>query len=110
MSDYYAIREELLPLWASARRTDPPTSKAAGLASRSFAAGHGRKILHALADGPGTKDQLAERCELDEQQVARRMRELVRGGLVRVVGEAVSPSGNREQVYAACAATCERMK
>jgi DNA-binding HxlR family transcriptional regulator len=90
---------ESLPLFAAARRHDPPTSKAAGRASREFAAGHGRLILEALAAGPGTKDELAARCGLTEQQVARRMHELRRRGLVVEVGEAVSPTGNREMRY-----------
>lgn len=88
-----------LPLWAAARRSDPPTSKAAGRNSRRFAGGHCRRILEALATGPGTKDEIAARCGLTEQQVARRMHELVGGGLVLEAGEAVSPSGNREAVY-----------
>jgi hypothetical protein len=88
-----------LPLWAAARRNDPPTSKAAGRNSRRFASGHCRRILDALAIGPGTKDEIAARCGLTEQQVARRMHELVGGGLVLEVGEAVSPTGNRETVY-----------
>lgn len=95
---------EALPLFAAARRTDPPTAKAAGRASRAFAVGHGRRILEALAAGPGTKDEIAARCGLDEQQVARRMHELRRAGLVMDVGEAVSPTGSRETVYAARAA------
>jgi DNA-binding transcriptional ArsR family regulator len=90
---------EALPLFAAARRVDPPTSKAAGQASRAFAAGHARRILEALAEGPGTKDEIAARCDLDEQQVARRMHELRRAGLVVEVGEAVSPTGNRETRY-----------
>ena len=88
-----------LPLWRVARRNDPPTSKAAGRNSRRFAGGHCRKILDALAIGQGTKDEIAARCGLTEQQVARRMHELVSGGLVLEVGEAVSPTGNREAVY-----------
>ncbi len=97
MTTLEAIHE--LPLFAAARRTDPPTSKAAGRASRAFAAGHGRRILEALEEGPGTKDEIAARCGLDEQQVARRMHELKRRGLVVEVGEAVSPTGNRETRY-----------
>ena len=88
-----------LPLFAAARRSDPATSKAAAEAARAFAGGHCRLILDALADGRGTKDEIAARCGLTEQQVARRMHQLVRSGLVLEVGEAVSPSGNRETVY-----------
>jgi predicted Rossmann fold nucleotide-binding protein DprA/Smf involved in DNA uptake len=88
-----------LPLFAAARRSDPPTSKAAAVAAIAFASGHCRKILDALSAGPGTKDEIAQRCGLTEQQVARRMHELRRGGLVVEVGEAVSPTGNRETRY-----------
>ena len=91
-----------MPLFAPpARRTDPQTSKAAGRASQSFATGHRERILEALAVGPGTKDEIAARCGLDEQQVARRMHELRRRGLVVEVGEAVSPTGNLETRYRA---------
>jgi hypothetical protein len=88
-----------LPLFAAARKADPPTSKAAAVAAIAFASGHCRKILDALASGPGTKDEIAQRCGLTEQQVARRMHELRRGRLVVEVGEAVSPTGNRETRY-----------
>lgn len=96
MSDYYATTFDALPLF---RRADPPTSQAAGRAARAFAGGHCRAILEALAAGPGTKDEIAERCGLTEQQVARRMATLKAAGLVAEDGEAVSPSGNRETRY-----------
>ncbi len=87
------------PLFAAARRDDPATSKAAGQAAHAFASGHCRRILDALASGPGTKDEIAERCGLTEQQVARRMSVLKAKGKVLEVGESVSPSGNLETVY-----------
>lgn len=87
------------PLFAAARRDDPATSKAAAQAAERFAGGHFRRILDALAAGPGTKDEIAARCGLTEQQVARRMSVLKSSGAVLEVGEAVSPSGNRETVY-----------
>lgn len=96
-----------LPLWAAARRSDPPTSKAAGRNSRRFAGGHCRKILDALAIGPGTKDEIAARCGLTEQQVARRMHELRRKGLVERTGrEARSASGCFEDEYRRAGGLC----
>lgn len=88
-----------LPLFAAARRSDPPTSQAAAQAARAFASGHCRRILDALAVGPGTKDQIAARCGLTEQQVIRRMSKLEADRKVVAIGEATSPSGFRETVY-----------
>lgn len=87
------------PIFAWARANDPATSKAAARRAERFTGGHFRRILDALADGPGTKDEIAARCGLTEQQVARRMSALKESGAVLDVGEAVSPSGNRETVY-----------
>lgn len=53
MSDYYATSVESLPLF---RRTDPVTSKAAGVAAREFKGDHERRILGvvgARAGAPG---------------------------------------------------------
>ena len=97
MSDYYANAESVLPLW---RKTDPDTSKAAGEAAREFLGEHERLILEALAAGPGTKDELAHRCGLTEQQVARRMAGMKRRGLVVDTGERrASASGCAERVW-----------
>lgn len=99
-NDFYTPDFDSLPLF---RRTDPATSKAAGKAATEFKGGHEQLILEALASGPGTKDQISSRCGLTEQQVARRMHGLRRRCLVVEVGEALSPTGNRETVYAASA-------
>jgi predicted ArsR family transcriptional regulator len=86
-----------LPLF---RRTDPDTSKAAGEAAREFLGDHERLILEALAAGPGTKDEIASRCGLTEQQVARRMAGMKRRGLVVDTGERrASASGCAERVW-----------
>ena len=82
-----------------ARAADKPTSKAAGANADTFAGGHEAKILAALAVGPGTKDQIASRCGLTEQQVIRRMHKLEADGKVVAVGEDISPSGCRETVW-----------
>lgn len=100
MSDYYSTAIDELPLFAAARRTDPATSQAAGRASRSFAGDHARRILSALASGPAGKTEIGRRCGLTEQQVARRMHELRRAGLVERTGrEVTSASGCGEDEY-----------
>jgi predicted ArsR family transcriptional regulator len=98
MSAYYGVDTlDTLPLF---RRTDPVTSKAAGQAAREFLGDHERRILAALADGPGTKDEIAARCGLTEQQVARRRAGLLRHGLVVLTGERRrTPSGQTAEVW-----------
>jgi predicted ArsR family transcriptional regulator len=86
-----------LPLF---RSTDPVTSKAAGRAAREFLGEHERRILEALAAGPGTKDEIASRCGLTEQQVARRRAGMLRDGLVVLTGERRrTPSGQTAEVW-----------
>ncbi len=95
-----------LPLF---RRDDPETSRAAGHNAPKFARGHEARILAALADGPGTKDELAERCGLTDQQVIRRMRGLEQAGLVETTGTTrLSASGRQERVYRVTAEGVER--
>lgn len=83
MSDYWSQTVDYGPLF---RTVDPPTSRAAGEAAVEFLGEHERRILEALAIGPGTKDELAARCGLSEQQVARRMHVLARRGKVTDTG------------------------
>lgn len=86
-----------LPLF---RRSDPPTSKAAGRAAREFLGDHERRILEALAAGPGTKDEIASRCGLSEQQVIRRRAALLRAGRVVLTGDTRrTASGNHAEVW-----------
>lgn len=91
---------EALPLFAAARRTDPRTSRAAAASAASFAGDHRQRIMAALAAGPAGKTEIGRRCGLTEQQVARRMHELRRAGLVERTGREVrSASGCREDEY-----------
>ena len=86
-----------LPLF---RRTDPVTSKIAGVAAREFKGDHERRILEALASGPGTKDEIAGRCGLSEQQVIRRRAALLRSGLVVLTGDTRrTASGSTAEVW-----------
>jgi predicted ArsR family transcriptional regulator len=102
-NDFYTPPLDTLPLF---RRTDPVTSKIAGTMAREFKGDHEQRILEALAAGPGTKDEIAGRCGLSEQQVARRMHGFVRAGLVETTGTTrPSASGRPERVYRATAAS-----
>jgi transcription initiation factor IIE alpha subunit len=118
MSDYYSQTIDYGPLFAQqtpqpataepplARRSDPTTSKIAGREARKFKGEHERRILEALAAGPGTKDEIASRCGLSEQQVARRMHGLARAGLVQTTGTTrPSASGRPERVWQTTAAS-----
>jgi DNA-binding NarL/FixJ family response regulator len=110
-----------LPLFASARASDPETSKAAARSvtpvarrsdpNTSLAAGrnaeesglisrHEQIILDALAAGPGSKDEIAARCSLTEQQVIRRRAAMLRKGLVTVTDRvALTPGGQPSEVW-----------
>ena len=97
MSDYWSESTDTLPLF---RRSDPVTSKIAGTEARQFKGEHERRIIQALAQGPGTKDEIAARCGLSEQQVARRMHGLARAGIVEPTGTTrPSASGRPERVW-----------
>jgi DNA-binding HxlR family transcriptional regulator len=87
-----------LPLFASARRSDPPTSHAAARAvTPRMKHVHEGLILVALECGPAGKTRLAELCGLTDQQVIRRMRSLEREGLVVRTGrEVLSAAGRAE--------------
>ena len=96
-NDFYTPPMDALPLF---RRTDPVTSKIAGTMAREFRGDHERKILEALAAGPGTKDEIAGRCGLSEQQVIRRRAALLRSGLVVLTGDMRrTASGNSAEVW-----------
>lgn len=92
MSDYWSTNVDYGPLF---RTSDRPTSKAAGADAREFLGEHDRKILAALALGPGNKDEIAARCDLNEQKVIRRIAWLVRRGMVVDTGITRSTASGR---------------
>lgn len=87
-----------LPLFAAARRSDPETSKAA---AREFTPRakdqHEGLILVALEIGPAGKTRISELCGLTDQQVIRRMKTLVRDGLVVATGREVPSAAGRAE-------------
>lgn len=68
-----------------ARRTNPSTSKAAAVAADRFASTHAGRILEELREGPRTAHGLAAMTGLQVVQVDRRLPELARAGLARVM-------------------------
>lgn len=90
MSDYYAPAEMALPLWNAARKKDPPTSHAAAERAKSFRAGHARRILEALAEGPAGQTEIAARCGMTVAAVSKRLSELRRDGAIERTGREVA--------------------
>ena len=91
-----------LPLWAAARATDPQTSHDAAASVHEFAGEHHRAILEALAVGPGTADEIGDRCGLDGHKVGKRLGEMRRAGMVTRLDETrAGKSGRQMHVYAA---------
>lgn len=94
-----------------ARKTDPDTSKFAAVSVNEFSRVHRNMILNALRKyGRMTVDQIAARTSLMSQQINKRLPEMDRDGLVRVVttedGVAItrpSLSGRPERVWEAAA-------
>jgi len=93
----------LIEFWpeTKARRKDPATSKDAAKAAKSLLEGHWKEILDCLKDcGAMGKDKIAQYSSLDPNQVARRMKELQKAGLVELTGELVeSNSGRMEREW-----------
>ena len=80
-----------------ARNTDPATSHAAANAV-DFAGAHHKAIYEALLRaGPSGKDRIADWANLDRSQVARRLKEMLRLGLVVLTGELVMSRSNRSE-------------
>jgi len=85
-----------------ARNSDPATSHAAAAAVTTAAAHYG--LIHAalILFGPSGKDRIASLAGLDPSQVARRLPEMRRLGLVGLTGETVqSNSGRAEREWQA---------
>jgi len=89
-----------LPIFAAARATDPPTSKAAAAQAVDLAADHRRRILVALEAGPAGQTEIAARAGLDKHQANKRFSEMRRAGLIEKTGRTVrNPGGRNEDEY-----------
>jgi len=89
-------------IFPRARNSDPATSHAAAGAVTTAAAHYG--LIHAalILFGPAGKDRIAALAGLDPSQVARRLPEMRRLGLVGLTGETVqSNSGRAEREWQA---------
>lgn len=84
---------DALPLFATARRTDPATSHEA--AKTAPVAEHQRLILDALGQGPAGASGIAFRCGLLPHQVNRRIHELAKAGRIVETGRTVSSASGR---------------
>lgn len=84
-----------------AHRHDPDTSVEAARAAQGMADQHKAIIwTELLFFGDMTSQEIADKCELDYHQVARRMSEMKRAGEVQDSGERrPSPSGRRACVW-----------
>ena len=80
------FQREIPPHPAKARKSDPEPSHIAAEMADSFSASHRGVIVRALAKfGRMSVDQIASRTPLMSQQVNKRLPELERDGIVRVV-------------------------
>jgi len=86
-----------------ARKTDPQTSKDAAVEIKLAAPQHFEKIHQVLQQfGPLGKDGIAYFSLMDGNQIARRLPEMKRLGMVELTGKTVtSKSGRKEREWMA---------
>jgi len=81
-----------------ARNTDPITSWQAADEAKSLAKAHAAVILKTLMEqGPLGKDGIAFFAVLDGNQIARRLPEMQRDGLVGLTGKTVKSMAKRAE-------------
>jgi hypothetical protein len=93
-NDFYTPPADFGPLFAAARRSDPPTSHAA--ARRAPVRGHQLLILQALKLGPAGQTEIARRIfsrpphtPIHPHQVGKRLSEMRQAGLIERTGREV---------------------
>jgi len=93
---------DLFEYAASARRSDPVTSQAAGTMNRPQRRGHREILLEAIQRlGRCTAREAFEACQLPPRCCYwKRVSELEQGDLIRVAGQRLDPETNSQcQVY-----------
>jgi len=97
VSDYYPAIDAAVSTLPLFRKTDPPTSVAAGeRARRTFVTGQARAVLEALRAGPAGQTEIGRRCGLLPHQVNKRLNDLRLAGLAEVTGRKVEGGAERE--------------
>jgi DNA-binding MarR family transcriptional regulator len=97
VSDYYPAIDAAVSTLPLFRKTDPPTSVAAGeRARKTFVTGQARAVLEALRAGPAGQTEIGRRCGLLPHQVNKRLADLAKVGLVELTGRKVEAGTERE--------------
>mgnify|MGYP000001587249 CR=1 FL=1 len=103
--DIKSAFEKLFPIpeFPRVRKTDPITSHEAAEAIKPVVSHHFQTILECLQTyGPLGKDGISAMTNLDSNQVARRLNEMNKLGLIKLTGKTVrSNSGRSEREWTA---------
>jgi len=97
--DYKDVFKKIFPLpeFPRVRNSDPSTSHQAA-ASISDVSSHYAQILEALSTiGPLGKDGISFYSKLDPNQIARRLNEMQKLGLIHLTGKTVKSNSNRQE-------------
>ena len=102
--DYRKVFDEMFPNFPRVRTTDPLTSFEAAEAIKPAVSQHYQIILECLQTyGALGKDGIASLSKLEGNQVARRLNEMQKIGLICLTGRTVkSNSGRNEREWSIC--------
>ena len=102
--DYKNVFDRMFPNFPRVRNTDPVTSFEAAEAIKPVVSKHYQIILECLqAHGALGKDGISSLTNLDGNQVARRLNEMQKIGLIQLTGKTVkSNSGRNEREWSVC--------
>jgi len=97
--DYKDFFNSIIPLGHFPRvRTSDPTTSHQAAASIADVSSHYAQILEALSTiGPLGKDGISFYSKLDPNQIARRLNEMQKIGLIRLTGKTVKSNSNSQE-------------